>query len=48
MELLNDNYCEQMRINEVSQAIKSMKLDIPPGPDPIFMGALQKYVKYFL
>lgn len=48
MDLLNDNYCEQMRINEVSQAIKPMKLDTPPGLDHILMGALQKYVEYFL
>lgn len=39
MELLNDNYCEQIRVNEVSQATKPMKLDTPPGPDHIFMGA---------
>lgn len=42
MDLLNDNYCEQIRINKVSQAIKPMKLDPPPRPDHIFLGALKK------
>lgn len=42
MALLNDNYCEPIRVNEVSQAIKSLILDTPPGPDHIFMGTLHK------
>lgn len=32
MDLLNDSYSEQISINEVSQAIKHMKIYTSPGP----------------
>lgn len=43
MGLLNDNQanCEQISINEGSQAIKHIKIDISLGPDHIFMQSLK-------